>query len=173
MDEASAGASAAPLPAPPARPRPGIEAVQRDIALANTYRIELIKFVLAITAALFAFTVSFRPTLWQVVVPEAMWIAWGGLALSMLGGLFHMEGWDHFYKSYRDFDHRGRFDQGKRARRGINVWRRAGMVVQYAGFVIGVAGVAVFAGANLDHARPPGDPAGLPAAATPPARPAS
>ena len=40
--------------------------VLRDIALANQYRIELIKYLLAIAAALFAFTVAYRPSLMRV-----------------------------------------------------------------------------------------------------------
>jgi hypothetical protein len=96
--------------------KPTIDAIQRDIALANTYRLELIKYLLAIAAALFAFTVTFRPSLSRVDLPWAMWLGWIGLGISMVGGIFHMLGWDHYYKSYRDHDW-GHADsnEGKRA----------------------------------------------------------
>ena len=139
--------------------KPTIDAIQRDIALANTYRLELIKYLLAIAAALFAFTVvTFRPSLSRVDLPWAMWLGWIGLGISMVGGIFHMLGWDHYYKSYRDHDW-GHADSnegkraGKAARRTINAWRRPAMLMQFGGFMLGVLGVGVFAGANIDNVR--------------------
>lgn len=138
--------------------RPTIEAVHRDIALANQYRMELIKYLLAIAAALFAFTVTFRPTLSHVAAPWAMWIGWLGLGVSMVGGLVHMLGWDHYYKSYRDHDWgnsdpvAGK-DAGRAARKIINRWRRPGMIAQFGGFVAGVLFIGIFAAANIDNVR--------------------
>lgn len=132
-------------------PRPSIDSIHRDIAFANTYRIELIKYMLAIAAALFAFTATFRPSLACVCDPEAMLVGWIGLGLSMVGGMVHMEGWDHYYKSYRD--HAKDLAAGKKARKLINLWRRIGMTVQYLGFVAGVAAIGYFAYMNLDNVR--------------------
>jgi hypothetical protein len=159
----------------PVRQRgPTIESVHRDIQLANTYRMELIKYLLAITAGLFAFTVTFRPTLSPVQHAWAMWLGWTGLGLSMIGGLFHMVCWDHYYKSYRDFDWKHRLDtgaeSGRQARKQINWWREAAMVVQYGGFMIGVIGIAIFAGVNIDNVRKAEAPA--PASAQPASPPA-
>jgi hypothetical protein len=140
---------------------PTIDAIQRDVALANTYRIELIKFLLGIAAALFAFTVTFRPTLVRVDFSWAMWVGWIGLALSMIGGVFHMLGWDHYYKSYRDHDWRNTSDpvagkeEGKRARAWINHWRRIALVLQFAGFFVGVACTGFFSAVNLANVRVP------------------
>src|SRR5262245_15208463 len=75
------------------RARPGtptIDAIHRDVALANKYRLELIKYLLAIAAALFAFTITFRPSLSRIDFAWAMWLGWLGLGISMIGGMFHM-----------------------------------------------------------------------------------
>lgn len=136
---------------------PTIESVHRDIAFANTYRIELIKYVLAIAAGLFAFTATFRPSLACVCEPDAMLWGWIALGLSMVGGMVHMAGWDHYYKSFRDHDWAERNDngaqKGKAARKWINRWRRAGMAFQYLGFVAGVAAIGYFAYMNLNNVR--------------------
>ena len=139
---------------------PTIEALHRDIALANQYRIELIKILLTITAALFAFTVTFRPSLIRIEHGWAMWAGWGGLALSMIGGLFHMLGWDHYYKSYRDFDWKNKNNplarqDGKIARKRIDCWRKNAMYIQFGGFIVGVACIGIFAGTNIDNALKP------------------
>jgi hypothetical protein len=138
-----------------------IDALHRDIAFANSYRLELIKLLMALSTALLAFTVTFRPDLKQVVCPQAMWVGWFGLALSMIGGMVHMHGWDRFYMTYRDFDHKYRAvptpndgnSRGKQKRKKINIWRQAGMVCQFIGFAIGVTGVAIFAAVNVDGKR--------------------
>jgi hypothetical protein len=143
--------------------RPTIDAIHRDIALANKYRIELIKYLLAISAALFAFTVTYRPSLTRVDVSWAMWLGWAGLGVSMVGGMFHMLGWDHYYKSYRDHDWKGRADPaaaklaGKAARKKINAWRRFALLAQFLGFIVGVFGIGLFAAVNIDNVRKPDD----------------
>ena len=142
------------------RPKhPTIESVHRDIGFANAYRMELLKHLMTISAALFAFTVTFRPTLDAVQCRWAMWIGWTGLAVSMIGGMVHMLGWDHYYKSYRDFDYGLREDpdtergrrEGRAKRNQINRWRRVAMVAQFVGFAIGVIGVGTFAAINIDN----------------------
>jgi hypothetical protein len=151
-----------PTPLSPAQPAPTIDALHRDIAFANSYRLELIKLLMTLSAALLAFTVTFRPELKQVLWPKAMWLGWFGLAISMFGGVIHMYGWDRYYMTYRDYDHKHRDimppidgrNLGKRKRAEINRWRRLAMYCQFGGFVIGVAGVAVFAAVNVDGKRP-------------------
>ena len=152
--------------------KPTIEALHRDVALANKYRLELIKYLLAIAAALFAFTVTFRPSLSRVDLAWAMWLGWVGLGISMIGGMFHMLGWDHYYKSYRDHDWKHADpEEGKRAgkvaRATINRWRRLAMLMQFGGFVLGVVGVGLFAGVNIDNVRKVEDGASQQTAAAP------
>ena len=71
-------------------------------------------------------------------------------------------GWDHYHKSFRDFDWKLKDGDGKKQgndkRKIINLWRRTTMVVQYVGFAIGVATIAYFAGVNVDNARKPETP---------------
>ncbi len=71
----------------------------------------------------------------------------------MVGGMIHMYGWDRFYVSYRDFEHRGQ--NGTDARHRINRWRRAGMVAQFIGFAVGVLAIGLFAAANIANVTPP------------------
>lgn len=161
-------------------PLPGIEALHRDIAFANTYRLELIKLSMTLAGALLAFTVTFRPELQRVTWSGAMWVGWFGLALSMLGGMANMHGWDRYYMSYRDFDHKYRNTTpptdssalGKAKRSGITRWRRWAACAQFGGFALGVAGVALFAAMNLDGKQPPAQ-VGAAAATVPPAIPAA
>lgn len=134
---------------------PTIDAVHRDIALANQYRLELIKLIMTISAAVLAFTVSFRPSLRQVEYPWLMWMGWIGLGVSMVGGMLHMYGWDRFYVSYRDHDWKGQKERGKQTRASINRWRRVGMFLQFAGFAIGVMAIAFFAAGNIGNVTPP------------------
>src|SRR5262249_15815780 len=114
--------------------------------------------VRSLAAALFAFTVTFRPSLSRVDLAWARWFRRIGLRISMVGGMFHMLGWDHYYKSYRDHDWKhADSKEGKRAgrtaRATINSWRRLAMWMQFGGFVLGVLGVGLFAGANIDNVR--------------------
>ena len=142
-------------------PLPTIDALHRDIAFANSYRLELIKLLMTLSAALLAFTVTFRPDLASVLWSEAMWVGWAGLAVSMVGGMVHMHGWDRYYMTFRDYDHKYRNQPppkdgrtlGKQRRREINVWRDIAMYCQFAGFAIGVLGVAWFAAVNVDGKR--------------------
>jgi hypothetical protein len=125
-----------------------------NIGFANQYRIELIKTLLAIAAGVLAFTVPFRATLMLVARADLMWAGWIALGLSIVGGMFHMLGWEYFYKAYRDYEHKeGNVTKGKTARSWINAWRRVAMTFQYTGFVIGVGCIAAFAVVNFDHVR--------------------
>lgn len=81
--------------------RSHLDTLHKDIALANTYRLETTKLLLTIVTALLAFTVSFRPTLKTVECEKLMWIGWLALAASLGGGIFELFGWENFYISYR------------------------------------------------------------------------
>lgn len=143
---------------PTAQPSPqsaiSIDALHRDIALANQYRLDLIKLLMTLSAALLAFTISFRPGVMQPRWEPLMWVGWLALGVSMVGGMVHMLGWDRFYTSYRNYDWRDHAEQGKTARAIINLWRRFAMLVQYFGFALGVLAIALFAAVNLDHFVP-------------------
>jgi len=162
MTNATTPAVPTPIPAgapATAHPRePTIEAVQRDIALANAYRMESIKVLLTIAAALFAFTVAFRPTLVRIEMPWMMWLGWVGLAVSMIGGVCHLIEWDRYYRSYRDHDWgdeavplEDRKKDGRAARKKINSRRKLAMRAQFGGFCVGVAAVGLFAAVNIDN----------------------
>lgn len=139
---------------------PTIDAIQRDVALANQYRLELIKLIMTLSGAILAFTVSFRPSLQHVDLSWLMWSGWISLAFSMVGGMIHMFGWDRYYVSYRDFDWKGETEAGKRKRKSINLWRRAGMFMQFTLFGVGVVAIALFAATNFGNvAVPPVPPA--------------
>jgi hypothetical protein len=136
-----------------------MEALHRDIATANTYRMEGIKTSITIAGALVAFTVSFRPTLKAVDCPGLMLISWLLLGASILGGLINLHGWTRFYVSYRDYDYKlikvqgesGAKEAGKAARKRITRWRLAGAAFQWAGLVIGVVLLAIFSWQNLQN----------------------
>jgi hypothetical protein len=134
-------------------PKPSIEALQRDIEFANTYRLEKLKTLLAVTTALLAFTVSFRPKLVVVELEWSMVMGWIGLSLALLTGIATMHAWEQFYISYRDYDWKGKSADGKRHRKVITRWRRVLFACQCIGFLVGVAGIAIFAAANVDHVQ--------------------
>jgi len=151
------------VPQSPPGSGPTIEAVHRDILLANQYRIELIKYLLATAVALLAFTVTFRPSLVHVDAAWAMYLGWIALTTSIAGAIVHMIGWEHYYKSYRDYDWKLKATpdgkvQGKLARKRINRWRLMATLMQFVGFAAGVAGITWFAVANLDNVRKPDEP---------------
>ena len=133
-------------------PRPTITSVQFDIAQGNSYRMELGKTMLAIATGLLAFTIAFPPTLTKITFIESMQIAWLCLALSIIGGLVNMYGWERFYLTYRD-DFHGRGLHGKGKRKRITRWRVWGRGVQFAGLFIGVIGIGIFAYCNLPNIK--------------------
>jgi hypothetical protein len=134
-------------------PKPTIEVVHKDITLGNTYRIELDKLLLTLAVALFAFSTSFVPTLSAIVASGWMAVGWGCLAASISGGILELLGWEMFYISYRDYDYRGKPEEGKRVRRIITLWRRVGRTAQILGFIAGVAAISYFYGLNFKNIR--------------------
>jgi len=141
------------LPRDPSAHRPSIEALQRDIEFANTYRLEKLKTMLAVTTALLAFTVSFRPKLSPVDLEWAMVTGWIGLSAALLTGIATMQAWEQFYISYRDYDWKGKSVEGKQYRKVATRWRRALFTCQCVGFLVGVSGIGLFAVVNVDHVQ--------------------
>jgi hypothetical protein len=151
MQEASTGLAAKDRADGGPRPRPDIESVHRDLDFANAYRLELIKTVMTLAAGLLAFTVAFRPSLKPIAAGWLVWPGWLGLGLSLIGALFNMLGWEHFYLSYHDYDYKGKATEGVTARARIKQWRRPCMLLQFSGFILGVLCVAIFAALNLGN----------------------
>jgi hypothetical protein len=152
-----------PTPAPPLReetratgnqpmPQPTITSVQFDIGQGNSYRMELGKTMLAIATGLLAFTFAFPPTLTKITFIASMQIAWLCLALSIIGGLVNMYGWETFYLTYRE-DFHGLGSVGKAKRKRITRWRVWGRGIQFAGLFIGVIGIGIFAYCNLPNIK--------------------
>ena len=135
------------------RREPSIEAIQRDVAFGNTFRLEKLKTILAISTALLAFTVSFRPKLTVVHVQWALIVGWAGLSVTLLAGIATMQAWEEFYLSYRDFDWRDRGDEGLRYRMVVTRWRRVLFACLCAGFLAGVIGIGLFAALNIDNLK--------------------
>lgn len=128
---------------------PDIESLHRDVGFGVQFRLELDKLVLTLASALFAFSTSYVPTLRTVM--SAGWLAfsWVSLAVSVAGGVFELLGWEKFYLSYRDFNHKGKVAEGESARKRITSWRRVARGAQLLGFVAGVVGMAVFYAINF------------------------
>jgi hypothetical protein len=137
------------------RRKPTIEAVHRDVAFANKYRLELLKHLLTLSAALLAFTVSFRPTLTRVDSAWLMWVGWIALGVSASCGMLHLLLWSHYYISYRDYDWHDRGDEGILQRKYITDFRKFVMFFQFLGFAVGVLGVAIFSAVNFQNVLPP------------------
>jgi hypothetical protein len=136
---------------PPERPDPGF--LQKDIAQANVYRLEVTKLVIAMATGLLAFTVSFRPS---IASPDKSYLmAWGwiALAIAITGGVLTLLLWEWFYISYRDYDNKGDKANGQKRRQLITRFRRLFQCLLFAGFIAGVASIGWFAAINID--KPP------------------
>lgn len=138
---------------PRERRAPTHEEVHRDIALGNSYRIELSKLLLALAAGLFAFSVAFQPATFPNVDISNLELGWYALAFSMAGGIGNFYGWEKFYLSYRDYDLKERFAAGKKYRGRVTFWRRIARVLQFFGFLVGATLIGYFTSENI-KARP-------------------
>jgi heme/copper-type cytochrome/quinol oxidase subunit 2 len=133
------------------RKRPSEETMQLNISRFYELRREYYKYTVGIATALLAFTISFPPSLTAI---ESKWlinVAWATLALAIMCGVILHYVWSLFYISFRDFDNKYRRDAGKKRRRFLTLIRRTLEVVLPIALLAGVAGVAAFASANLDH----------------------
>jgi hypothetical protein len=137
------------------REDPGI--LMGNLGFANTYRLELNKQIVAISTALFAFTVAFfTPNSVSAhaaqMTAALRWLAWAGwtfLGLAIFSGLAQMELWERFYMTYRDYDNRGQKDVGIAKRRPLTICRRVAKGVQYFAFAVGGCCIGVFAALRL------------------------
>jgi hypothetical protein len=127
-----------------------IEAVHRDVVLANNYRLEFIKHCMSLAAAVFVFTVTFMKDIIGSAPAVDKWlvgVGWGAMIVSLLAGLGHFHAWDRFYISYRD--HSSNLELGKKARRTINMFRGMAVLLQVGGFLTGLCAIAAFCFRNL------------------------
>jgi hypothetical protein len=134
----------------PAPPNYDIDAMHRDVGFANAFRHELIKHTMSIATALFAFTILFLKDYLgssQVSGKFLVSAGWISLAVSLVGGLWHMRQWDRYYISYRDY----RYDpeKGDRERKIINGWRKVASSFQFVGFALGLAFIGTFFSLNI------------------------
>ncbi|MBB4302859.1 hypothetical protein GGD81_001895 [Rhodobium orientis] len=136
-----------------------LEAIHRDLALANSYRLEFIKSLLFIAGALFAFSVSFRPSLVHVEFALAFWLGWIGLSCSMFGGFVQLAAWERIYASYQRYERKEA--DGTRYRKRMGKWKTASLIVQLAGFVVGVSALGGFTALNLENIAAPSQPSSL------------
>ncbi len=131
--------------------RPSTEIVHTNITLANNYRLELSKTMLALSAALFAFTTSFPPALMRIDYPMILACSWVALAISTIGGLLNLYGWEKFYISYRDY-HRD-YRCGKAYRKWITRGRRVAHIAQMLGLIVGISVLAAFVFVNRTNVK--------------------
>ncbi len=144
-----------PTPARLTNTRPAEAFLLADIERARDYRKAYYQYAIGIATSLLAFTLAFQPTLKAApscVLLEV--VGWGGLGLVIAAGLrVHMT-WANFFISFRDFDNRGKRDEGKRQRDAITVERRILDWLILIGLVIGVADVVGFTAVNLHNVAP-------------------
>jgi hypothetical protein len=117
---------------------------------------------------LLAFSISFPPTLTAVHFVTLVRIAWVALGISILCGVTIHFAWSKFFISFRDFDNRNRSDEGKLSRKRWTSRRRALELVQFIALLIGVMGIAIFAGVNYQYVALHTGESNTPAKAVPP-----
>jgi hypothetical protein len=174
MSQLTQGLGAGSIGDPPSAP---LEQLHRDISLANQYRMEFIKHCMWLAGAVFVFTVSFIQDIVasrNADSKELVAWGWGAMVMSLLGGLIHLLGWDRFYISYGEDFHSLQLLEESRAsglsaqaaaalrkegerlraradasRTAITVWRRAAMITQFGGLLVGLTTIALFCYRNL------------------------
>jgi hypothetical protein len=147
--------------------------LQKNIDRSIEYRKEYYKYNIGIATALLAFTVSFPSTLSKVDYPNLIFAAWIGLGVAVLSGVATHILWSDFFITWRNYDNRGRRQEGQRARAPITRARRLFDLLQIVGLVMGVGGVVAFAGLNLGNiALKEKDASPVPSAPAPSATPA-
>ncbi|QDE70042.1 hypothetical protein BHS09_25390 [Myxococcus xanthus] len=138
---------------------------------------EFIKQGMLLAGAVFVFTVSFIKDLLDCSPVQNKFLvamSWGAMAVSLLGGLGHLAGWDRFYIRYRDDFHalnefdstlsltldattketlrritQQKIDKIKQLRTRITLARRTAMAAQLLGFAVGIITIAIFYYQNL------------------------
>ena len=149
----------------PARPGPGSEWILKDIDRSIEYRRKFYEYSVAIATALLAFSISFPPTLTAVHLVILVRIAWVALGVSILCGVSVHFVWSLFFISFRDFDNRGELEAGNKVRKKWTFLRRIMEIIQFLSLLVGVMGIAIFAGVNYQYvalhsleANPPAKP---------------
>jgi hypothetical protein len=132
--------------------RPDKDFLQKDIDRSIDYRKEYYKYNIGIATALLAFTVSFPSTLSKIDYPNLIFAAWAGLGVAVLSAVATHFLWSIFFITWRDHDNRGQ--DGEAVRKPITLLRRFFDFLQIVGLIVGVGGVVVFAGLNLDNIAP-------------------
>lgn len=135
----------------PAEHRSGAEWVLKDIDRSIDYRKKYYEYSLTIATALLAFSISFPPALTAIHYLSLVRIAWVALGISILCGVTVHFAWSKFFISFRDFDNRNRVDQGRLNRKNWTDLRRVMEFIQFFSLLIGVMGIAIFAGVNYQY----------------------
>jgi H+/gluconate symporter-like permease len=135
----------------PAEYRPGAEWVLKDIDRSIDYRKKYYEYSVTIATALLAFSIAFPPTLTAIHYVILVKVAWVALGISVLCGVTAHFAWSKFFISFRDFDNHGHGDQGKLNRKRWTSFRRTMECVQFLCLLIGVMGIAIFAGVNYQY----------------------
>ena len=135
----------------PAADAQRLDIVHKDIALANTYRLEMSKLLLTLAVALFAVSVAFQPGTVPVGDIRSLSFAWYALAVSVAGGIGNLYGWERFYISYRDYDLKNLREKGKEYRDCITPLRRIARFLQIAGLLTGAILMGQYTTGRLEH----------------------
>jgi hypothetical protein len=135
----------------PAENRPGAEWVLKDIDRSIDYRKKFYDYSVTIATALLAFSISFPPALTAVHMVILVRIAWVALGISILCGVSVHFVWSKFFISFRDFDNEGKRDQGTCRRKIWTFCRRGLEICQFVCLLVGVMGMAIFAGVNYQY----------------------
>jgi hypothetical protein len=131
--------------------RPGSEWNLRNIDRSIDYRRKYYEYSVAIATALLAFSISFPPTLTSIHFIVLVRIAWVALGISTLCGVSVHFVWSLFFISFRDFDNRGNPEAGNKIRKKWTFLRRTMEFFQFLSLLVGVMGIAIFAGVNYQY----------------------
>lgn len=125
-----------------------LEDVHRDVAFANTYRLEYIKHLMSIAAGIFVISIAFIKDFVgdydKAVFKSGLVSGWAFLILSIVAGIFHMKCWDRFYISYRK-----NFEEGLKRRKVINKYRTIAEFCQITFFILAIVMIFAFSVVNL------------------------
>lgn len=153
-----------------ANQRPAESFLRSDIELSVEYRKDYYKYIIGISTALLAFTISFQPTL--RVPPEHLWlewIGWAGLGVAVGSGVRLQMVWSRFFSVTQKYLNKNKPEEGKAARKRYMKEKRVLEAVLLWAFLIGVSGVISFTAVNLKHIAPKDDSRTLVAPSAPPA----
>jgi hypothetical protein len=126
-----------------------------DIGFANSYRLEYIKHLIAVSTGVFVFSVTFMKDLLGGLVPDGagkvmLITGWGFLTVSILAGVAHMRYWARYYISWGLHPND---KKGEVGRRQIDLRRRTVEIIQVSCFALGIIMLFVFSSWNLVTGR--------------------